>query len=66
MLKSWRTPPKLFRDFNTLQFGCVMGVVVWVMLLVFMTVPTSDHGISADLPKVPHPVPCGAPTVKMH
>jgi biopolymer transport protein ExbD len=56
MLKSWRTPRKLFRDFNTLQFGCVMGMVVFAMLLVFMTMPTSHHGISAGLPKVLHPV----------
>lgn len=56
MLKSWRTPPKLFSDFSTLQFGCVMGMVVFVMLLVFMTIPTGHHGISADLPKVLYPV----------
>jgi biopolymer transport protein ExbD len=33
-----------------------MGMVVFVMLLVFMTIPTDHHGVSADLPKVLHPV----------
>ena len=33
-----------------------MAMVVFVMLLVFMTVPTHHHGVSVDLPKVPHPV----------
>lgn len=56
MLRTSRTPPRLFSDFNTLQFASVMAMVVFVMLLVFMTIPTDHHGISADLPKVFHPV----------
>ena len=48
--------PKLFSDFNTLQFASVMGMVVFVLLLVFMTISPHGHGISADLPKVLHPV----------
>jgi len=47
---------KLFSDFNTLQFASVMGMVVFVLLLVFMTVSPHGHGVSADLPKVLHPV----------
>jgi biopolymer transport protein ExbD len=48
--------PKLFSDFNTLQFASVMGMVVFVLLLSFMTIAPHDHGVSADLPKVLHPV----------
>lgn len=33
-----------------------MAMVVFVMLLVFMTVPTHYRGVSVDLPKVSHPV----------
>ncbi len=33
-----------------------MAMVVFVMLLVFMTIPTGHHGVSADLPKVSHPI----------
>ena len=53
--KSFRSP-KLFSDFNTLQFASVMGMVVFVLLLVFMTIPSHHGGVSADLPKVLHPV----------
>jgi len=49
--------PKLFSDFNTLQFASVMAMVVFVILLVFMTVPIDHHGVIADLPKVSHPIP---------
>lgn len=56
MLPRWRKPPKLFSDLNTLQFACVMGMVVFVILLFFMTAPTHHHGISYDLAKVNHPV----------
>ena len=56
MLQSWRKPAKLFSDFNTLQFASVMSLVVLVVLLVFMTRPTADRGISIDPPKVLHPV----------
>jgi biopolymer transport protein ExbD len=52
--KSLRSP--LFSDFNTLQFASVMGMVVFVILLVFMTIPPVHYGVSADLPKVSHPV----------
>jgi biopolymer transport protein ExbD len=48
--------PKLFSDFNTLQFASVMGMVVFVLLLSFMTISPHGHGVSADLPKVLHPV----------
>src|SRR5215467_336722 len=57
MLARWRRPPKLFSDFNTLQFACVMSMVVFVILLFFMTAPTSHHSISCDLAKVNHPIP---------
>jgi biopolymer transport protein ExbD len=57
MLRKHRTSPRLFSDFNTLQFASVMGMVVFVMLLIFMTIPVVDHhGGSVDLPKVLHPV----------
>jgi biopolymer transport protein ExbD len=49
--------PRLFSDFNTVQFAAVMAMVVFVVLLIFMTVPhPGQHGISADLPKVLHPI----------
>jgi biopolymer transport protein ExbD/biopolymer transport protein TolR len=51
-----RTSPKLFSDFNTLPFASVMAMVVLVMMLVFMAMPTPHYGISADLPKVSHPI----------
>jgi biopolymer transport protein ExbD len=51
-----RRSPKLFSDFNTLQFASMMSLVVFVILLVFMTFPVDHHGGSVDLPKVLHPV----------
>jgi biopolymer transport protein ExbD len=51
-----RSSPRLFRDFNTLPFASVMAMVVFVMLLVFMTMPTHHYGVSPDLPKVWHPI----------
>jgi biopolymer transport protein TolR len=56
MLRTWRRPQKLFGDFNTLQFASVMGIVVFVILLVFMTIPPHHPGTSVDLPKVFHPI----------
>ena len=57
MLRKSRTSPKLFSDFNTLQFASVMGLVVFVVLLIFMTIPVDHHrGASVDLPMVLHPV----------
>ena len=56
MLQTWRKPAKLFGDFNTLQFASVMAMVVFVILLVFMTIPVYFHGTSVDLPKVLHPI----------
>lgn len=47
---------KLFSDFNTLQFAGVMGIVLFVMLIIFMIVPVDHHGTYADLPKVSHAV----------
>jgi len=52
-----RTSPRLFSDLNTLQFASVMAMVVFVMLLVFMTITTPyHHGGGVDLPRVLHPV----------
>jgi biopolymer transport protein ExbD len=48
--------PKLFSDFNTLQFASVMGIVVFVVLLIFMVIPTDHHGNSVDLANVLHPI----------
>ena len=56
MLQKYRTSTKLFSDFNTLQFASVMAIVVFAVLLVFMTIPTDHHGVSADLPRVSHPI----------
>ena len=50
-----RTPLKLFTGFDTLQFARVMAMVVFVLLLVFMTMPIDHHGVSADVPYVGHP-----------
>lgn len=47
---------RLFSDFNNLQFASVMAMIVLVPLLIFMTNTTPHGGISADLPKVLHPV----------
>jgi biopolymer transport protein ExbD len=33
-----------------------MAMVVFVVLLVFMTIPTATPGVSVDLPHVAHPV----------
>jgi biopolymer transport protein TolR len=57
MLHKLRKAPKLFSDFNTLQFARVMAMVVFVLLLVFMTETSPHHcGVSVDLPKVSRPV----------
>ena len=48
---------KLFAGFDTLQFASVMGMVVFVLLLVFMTMPTPHHGLSVDVPHVDHSIP---------
>jgi biopolymer transport protein ExbD len=56
MLRKLRAAPKLFSDFNTLQFAGVMAMVAFVLLLMFMTVPTASSRFSADLPSVSHPV----------
>jgi biopolymer transport protein TolR len=58
MLRKSRTSPRLFSDFDTLQFASVMGMVVFVVLLIFMTIPVDAHrkGGSVDLPRVLHPV----------
>jgi biopolymer transport protein TolR len=56
MPRKSRTSPRLFCDFNTLQFASVMAMVLFVLLLIFMTVPTHHYGVSADLPRVWHPV----------
>ena len=56
MLRTWRRSPSLFSDFNTLQFAGVMSMVVFVMLLCFMTAPTAHRGVSTDLAKVFHSI----------
>jgi len=57
MLRRSRKSAKLFSDLNTLHFGSLMGMVVFVVLLFFVTMPPGHHGLSVDLPKVLHPVP---------
>jgi biopolymer transport protein TolR len=57
MPRKSRTSPRIFGDFNTLQFASVMAMVLFVLLLILMTVPTPHHGVSADLPRVSHPIP---------
>jgi|SRR5690348_1017895 len=57
MLLRWRQPPKLLSDSNTPQFASVMSMVVFTLLLFFMTAPTYHHSISYDLAKVKHPLP---------
>jgi biopolymer transport protein ExbD len=56
MMLKFRTSPGIFTDSNTLQFASVMAVVVFIVLLVFMTLTPYHHGYSPDLPKVWHPV----------
>jgi len=57
LVRKSRTSPRLFSDFNTLQFASVMAMVVFVLLLVFMTTTTPyHHGGSVDLPRVLYPV----------
>jgi biopolymer transport protein TolR len=56
MLRKRRKPEKLFSDFNTPQFASVMGMVIFVPLVLFMMWIRPHGGISADLPKVMHPV----------
>lgn len=56
MLRKRHRSERLFSDVNTIQFASVMGMVVFVLLLVFMTMPTHHHGVSVDIPKVTHPV----------
>ena len=56
MLRKPRRSPWLFSDFNTLQFASVMGMVVVVVLLFFMTISPGHHGVGVDIPKVLHPV----------
>jgi biopolymer transport protein ExbD len=53
--KSFKSP-KLFSDFNTPQFACVMAMVLFVLLLTFMVQTTPFHHVSADLPEVSHSV----------
>jgi biopolymer transport protein TolR len=56
MLRKRHRAEKLFSDFNTPQFASVMGMVVFVVLLFFMTIPTHGHGNSVNLPKVSHAI----------
>jgi biopolymer transport protein ExbD/biopolymer transport protein TolR len=62
MLRTWRNSPRLFSDFNTLAFASVMGMVLFVLLLLFMPISFVDLPIQAtvDLPKVSHPVSMAA------
>jgi biopolymer transport protein TolR len=54
MLRKRHRSGKLFSDFNTLQFASVMGIVVFVVLLVFMTIPVYQSTNSVNLPHVAH------------
>jgi biopolymer transport protein TolR len=58
MPRKVRTSPRLFSDFNTLQFASVMAMVLFVLVLIFMfvAVPTHHYGVSVDVPKVSHPI----------
>jgi biopolymer transport protein TolR len=56
MLRKRHRSEKLFSDFNTLQFASVMGIVVFVLLLTFMTIPVVCGGLTPDLPKVLDPI----------
>lgn len=56
MLQSWRKPAKLFSGFNTLQFACVMALVVFVPLVAFLVHAEPFHCGGPDLPRVDHPV----------
>ncbi len=56
MLRTWRRPPKLFSDFNTLQFASVMVMVVLVPLVVSMVQTPPFHCGGPELPKVSHPI----------
>ena len=57
MLQTWRKPARLFSDLNTLQLACVMGMVMFVLLLFFMMDTAPYHtGVSVDLPRALHPV----------
>jgi biopolymer transport protein ExbD len=56
-LPRWRRPARLFSDFNTLPFARVVSMLVFIILLFFMTAPTHHHSTSYDLAKVNHPVP---------
>ena len=51
---------KLFSGFETTGFASVMALVVFVILLAFMTEPTPFHCGGPDLPEVSHPVPLPA------
>jgi biopolymer transport protein ExbD len=55
-MRKSRTSPKLFSDFNTVQFASVMGMVIFVPLVILMTMATPHHTVSADWPKVMHSV----------
>lgn len=59
MLQTWRRSSRLFSDFNNFRFAGVLGMVLFVVLLLFMTESSAHHygyGSSVDLPKVSHPV----------
>lgn len=52
-----RIPPKLFSDFNTPQVAAVTALVIFIVLVAFMTMPEEHFsGIAADVPRVLHPV----------
>jgi biopolymer transport protein ExbD len=57
MLRKRRPSPKLFSNFNTLQFASVMGMVAVVVLSAFMTAtPMITRGVGPDLPNAYHAV----------
>lgn len=47
---------KLFNDFNTLQFASIMGIVIFVVLVFFMTAPTPHGNGGIDVPRVLQPI----------
>ncbi len=50
MLQRYRTSTRLFSDFNTLQFASVMAMVVFVILIMFMMVPTVHQESALTFP----------------
>lgn len=52
-----RRPLQLFNGFNAFSFASLMTIVIFVVLVMFMTAPTPHAAVGADVPRVRHPVP---------